>query len=41
MEFDVRGQRGMDFFTGVSIIMDYGLPGSLEIRVSTYISATQ
>ncbi len=25
MEFDVRGQKGMDFFTGVSIIMDYGL----------------
>ncbi len=25
VDFDVRGQQGMDFFTGGSIIMDYGL----------------
>ncbi len=25
VDFEVRGQQGMDFFTGESIIMDYGL----------------
>ncbi len=25
VDFDVRGQQGMDFFTGGCIIMDYGL----------------
>ncbi len=25
VDFDVRGQKGMDFFTGGSVIMDYGL----------------
>ncbi len=25
VNFDVRGQQGMDFFTGGSVIMDYGL----------------
>ncbi len=26
VNFEVRGQQGMDFFTGGSVIMDYG-PG--------------
>ncbi len=25
VNFDVRGQQGMDFITGGSVIMDYGL----------------
>ncbi len=25
VDFDVRGQQGMDIFTGGSVIMDYGL----------------
>ncbi len=25
MDFDVRGQQGMDYFTGGSVIMVYGL----------------
>ncbi len=25
VDFDMRGQQGMDFFTGRSAIMDYGL----------------
>ncbi len=25
VDFDVKGQQGMDFFTGGNIIMDYGL----------------
>ncbi len=25
VDIDVRGQQGMDFFTGGSIMMDYGL----------------
>jgi len=30
IEFDVKAQQGMDFFTGGSIIMDYGLIFWLE-----------
>ncbi len=26
VDFDVRGQHGMVFFTGVSVIVDYGHP---------------
>ncbi len=25
LDFNVRGQQGMDLFTGGSVIMDYGL----------------
>ncbi len=25
VDFDVRGQQGMDFFTRIAIIMNYGL----------------
>ncbi len=26
VDFDVRGEHGMVFFTGVSVIVDYGHP---------------
>ncbi len=31
--FSVRGQQGMDFFTGWSIIMDYGLVFLSEAKI--------
>ncbi len=33
VDFDVRGQQGMDFFTGGSIIMDYGLVFGSEAMI--------
>ncbi len=30
LDFDVRGQQGMDFFTEGSVIMDYGLLARIE-----------
>ncbi len=33
VDFDVKGQQRMDFFTEVSVIMDYGLMFWLEAAV--------
>ncbi len=33
VDFDVRGQQGMDFITGGSIVMDYGLIFCPEVTV--------
>ncbi len=31
VDYDMRGQQGMDFFTGGNVIMDYGL--AVEVTV--------